>query len=394
MTKKYVLKESTKKRCRTERLNRELLGKYLPINLDGYNLLFDSPGIEFNIYVKIDDLMVEYIKPAEFTRVLLESALKATLEGGADVRLYILRSEIQKFFGVLDDIRERKIKSLIEKDPSIDPKTLYVFNDLSGASQMIASCGINPEVASKAKAAAAYMVTNLMDNELAAGSLSRMISTDPSLYDHCASVAMFAGIIAGQNNSLKKMDRRAISTLVQAGLYHDVGKPLIPSHILNKPGSFTNEEFEIMKRHSRFGHTELVKSIEKGAPIDPMVPRVALEHHERMNGSGYPDGKRGREENDPVNGIHLYSRIIAVADAYSALLMKRVYKPAVPAGEALKLMSKNALTDFDAEIFNSFAASVVSSMEKVQNRAKGNIYMMDIEESIAKQILKNRLNKS
>ncbi len=147
-----------------------------------------------------------------------------------------------------------------------------------------------------------------------------------------------------------------------------------------------------MKTHVQYGHKELMNAISNGAPIEEIVARVALEHHERFTGKGYPAGRRGRLEEDPELGIHVYSRIISIADAYSALLMKRVYKPALPAEKALELMERSAPDDFDSEIFQPFATGVkgsLSALKKKKDKMEGNggsIYMIDANESLVKQI--------
>jgi HD-GYP domain-containing protein (c-di-GMP phosphodiesterase class II) len=189
-----------------------------------------------------------------------------------------------------------------------------------------------------------------------------------------------------------KLPFKDAEIIAQCGMYHDAGKSCIPNAILNKPGAFTPEEFEVMKTHVQFGHIDLKNAITNGAPIDEIVARVALEHHERFTGKGYPAGRRGRLEEDPEFGIHVYSRIISIADAYSALLMKRVYKPALPAEKALELMERSAPDDFDSEIFQHFAAGVkqsLSSLKKKKDKLEGNggsIYMIDADQSLVKQI--------
>lgn len=151
-----------------------------------------------------------------------------------------------------------------------------------------------------------------------------------------------------------------------------------------------------MKSHALHGHKELMNAISNGAPIDEIVARVALEHHERFTGKGYPVGKRGRWEEDPELGIHVYSRIISIADAYSALLMKRVYKPALPAEKALELMERSAPDDFDPEIFAPFVSGVRASLSTLKKKKDamaantGAIYMIDADDSLVKQIQEKR----
>ncbi|RYZ56866.1 MAG: HD domain-containing protein [Proteobacteria bacterium] len=259
---------------------------------------------------------------------------------------------------------------------------------------MVLRGGIDKQVAERIKSAASHMVQNLMDNDSAMATLSRMISIDPTLYDHSASVAMFSTVMARRQFG-DKMPIRDVEILAQSGLYHDAGKSCVPNAILNKPGAFTPEEFEVMKGHVHHGFRELSIAIHAGAPIDPLVAQVAIEHHERFTGKGYPYGKRGRFEDDAENGIHPYSRIISIADAYSALLMKRVYKPALPAEKALELMEKSAPDDFDPMIFEPFVASVKLSLNALRDarereKTKGNIYMVDKGDSIAAKIAESR----
>jgi len=237
--------------------------------------------------------------------------------------------------------------------------------------------------------------TQARANDMVTDTLCPISRSDPRLYDHGSSVAMFPTIMAKQYID-PRLPFKDAEVIAQCGMYHDAGKSCIPNAILNKPGAFTPDEFEVMKTHVQFGHKELMNAIQNGAPIDEIVARVALEHHERFTGKGYPAGKRGRWEEDPELGIHVYSRIISIADAYSALLMKRVYKPALPAEKALELMERSAPDDFDPEIFSPFVAGVRTSLATLKKKKdeveknKGAIYMIDADETLVKQIQETR----
>jgi HD-GYP domain-containing protein (c-di-GMP phosphodiesterase class II) len=389
MSKKFIIKESTRKRCRIFPLDPSLLQHFRPISLELFSYLWEVPTIEFAIYIRVEQEMIEYIKPSELSNELLQHIWTASLKEDAEIDVFIAKKDYPKFEHTLSFVRQRKISLLLEKDPALDRKTLEVFSDLSGASQMVLRGGVSKNVAERVKSAAAYMVQQLMSNDYAISTLSRMISIDPSLYDHSASVAMFATIMAKQyiNPQLSLKDAEVIA---QCGLYHDAGKSCIPHAVLNKPGAFTPEEFEVMKTHVLHGYNELKRAIESGAPIDEMAAHVALEHHERFTGKGYPKGKKGRLEEDPHNGIHVYSRIVAIADAYSALLMKRVYKPALPAETALEMMQKSAGVDFDNDILEPFTKGVKESLgklrEKRENLNVGTIYQVDKSETLAQKI--------
>lgn len=394
-SKKFIIKDSTRKRCKIFPADEATLQQFRPISLELFSYLWEVPTIEFSIYIRVEEEMIEYIRAAELTKELLDHVYAASIREKSEVEVFIAKKDYPKFEHTLSYVRTRKINALLEKDPSLDRKTLEIFGDLSAASQMILRGGVNKQVAERVKSAAAFMVNQLMANDLAMSTLSKMITIDPTLYDHSASVAMFSTIMAKQYID-PRLPFKDAEVIAQCGLYHDAGKSCIPHAILNKPGAFTPDEFDVMKTHVQFGHKELMNAIENGAPIDEIVARVALEHHERFTGRGYPAGKRGRWEEDPELGIHVYSRIISIADAYSALLMKRVYKPALPAEKALELLERSAPDDFDPEIFQPFVAGVRVSLDALKKRKDvlekntGAIYMIDSNETLVKQIQDTR----
>ncbi len=121
---------------------------------------------------------------------------------------------------------------------------------------------------------------------------------------------------------------------------HDVGKIATPDEILRKPGPLTDEEREEMQRHTTVGHEILAGS---DSELLQMAARIALTHHERYDGSGYPRGLRGEEI--PIEG-----RIVAVADVFDALLSDRSYRPAMSVEEATDVIRNGSGTHFDSEI--------------------------------------------
>lgn len=142
-----------------------------------------------------------------------------------------------------------------------------------------------------------------------------------------------------------------ITQICNAAPLHDVGKIMISDMILNKPGRFTPEEFAVMQSHSEIGGN-IVKDV-LGENIDPelvkMTADVAHYHHEKWDGTGYPNGLKGEE-------IPLSARIMAVADVFDALVSKRVYKRAMGLEEAYCVLVKDAGTHFDPEIVQVFVA--------------------------------------
>ena len=367
-----------------------MLKNFSPISLEFYSYLYQVPKVNFSVFFRLQDEMIEYMRPEEFSPQFLEQIWSATQKKHAEIDVCVLKKDRGKFDQVIDFIRNRKLNALLQKDSSLDPETLKVFGNLSGASQMIVRGGIDTKVAEKATAAAAHMMSNLMNSEAAMGTLSRMIEIDSTLYDHSAAVAMFSGLMSTRFAD-KPLTEKEAALVAQCGLYHDTGKSCVPSAVLNKPGSFTDEEYEVMKTHTHLGCGELQAAQKEGAPIDDIICRVALEHHERFDGHGYPFGRKGRLEDDPNNGIHLYSRFVAIADAYSALLMKRVYKPALSPEKAIELMSKNAPNDFDMDIYELFIGTIKKSLHELEDSREHRAlesYKMTVEESESRPFVK------
>jgi HD-GYP domain-containing protein (c-di-GMP phosphodiesterase class II) len=125
--------------------------------------------------------------------------------------------------------------------------------------------------------------------------------------------------------------------LATGGLLHDIGKLSIPDAILKKPGALEKDEFEVIKLHPELGHRLLG---ELGGFPDA-VRRLVLDHHERLDGSGYPNGRSAPE-------LDLETRILAVCDVYDALISVRVYRDAWTHERAVSLLREQAGGQFDA----------------------------------------------
>jgi HD-GYP domain-containing protein (c-di-GMP phosphodiesterase class II) len=143
---------------------------------------------------------------------------------------------------------------------------------------------------------------------------------DPYTSGHQRRVANLARAIATE----MKLPADQIDGLRMAGVVHDLGKLTIPSEILTTPRQLTENEFNLVKTHSQIGH-DLIKDIEFPWPIARMI----LQHHERLDGSGYPKGLRGDE-------IMIEARILMVADVVEAISSHRPYRPALGVDKALE----------------------------------------------------------
>ena len=159
-----------------------------------------------------------------------------------------------------------------------------------------------------------------------------------------------------------KITPKYISDVVLSAPLHDIGKINIPDAILNKPGKLTDEEFAIMKTHAEDGRKIIEKAIKavKGENYLKEARNMAGYHHEKWDGTGYPEGLKGQV-------IPLSARIMAVADVFDALSSKRVYKDAMPFEDALAILQKDSGTHFDpkcVEVFIDAKDEVLQVMEK------------------------------
>ena len=163
---------------------------------------------------------------------------------------------------------------------------------------------------------------------------------DPETGAHILRMAHYSRLIA-KHLGLPEADQDLI---LQAAPMHDIGKVGITDNILLKPGRLTGPEFEIMKQHAEFGyellHGSTSKVLQAGAEI-------ARGHHEKFDGSGYPQGKKGEE-------IPLFSRIVAVADVFDALTSERPYKKAWTLEQAVDFLNTGAGTHFDPACVQAF----------------------------------------
>lgn len=174
-------------------------------------------------------------------------------------------------------------------------------------------------------------------------SLARLKTKDNYTYLH--SVAVCALMIAlGKQMGL---DEDLLQELGMAGLLHDVGKMMIPEEVLNKPGRLTDEEFGVIKNHPVRGWEILKES----AGVNEMALDVCLHHHEKVDGSGYPDRLSGE-------GISLFARMGAVCDVYDAITSERCYKAGWEPAEAIRKMAEWQEGHFDRTVFHAFVKTI------------------------------------
>ena len=200
------------------------------------------------------------------------------------------------------------------------------------------------------------------------GRLREIETSDDYTYKHSINVCVLSTMI-GKWMGYKGKKLRALS---MAALLHDIGKAKIPSDILNKKGKLTLEEFDIAKKHAVIGY----KILEENNNISTDICLGVLQHHERMDGSGYSMGVKGDK-------IHEYGRIIAVADIYDAMTSTRVYKEKESPFIVAELIADNSFKELDPRVSNCFLYHIskyyVGTIVKLNSGEVGEIMFVNKE---------------
>jgi HD-GYP domain-containing protein (c-di-GMP phosphodiesterase class II) len=218
--------------------------------------------------------------------------------------------------------------------------------------------GMPPAVVDSLAEVAVAMVNDLLDCPDAALALDDLSAFDDYTHRHSVQVAVLGLLIARRAWSAdgwvdfrgrRRFDRLEdrMRKLGLGLLVHDIGKLAVPSEVLNKPGRLTDAEMDVMKSHPIAG-AELLRT----ADLSPLVVSVVRDHHERIDGSGYPDGLEGPK-------VQEFPRIAAVADVYDAVTSERVYKAAAPPHVGVAVIRNGAGEQFCPSVVRHFRAVVM-----------------------------------
>ncbi|MFM4833719.1 HD-GYP domain-containing protein [Aeromonas media] len=188
-------------------------------------------------------------------------------------------------------------------------------------------------------AVAEEMVDTMFTHGDAMLCLARIRAKDAYLMEHSMNVA----ILLANFGRYLGLERSVLKELTLGGLLHDVGKIMTPDEVLNKPGKLTDEEFGVMRQHVVHSYDILSNT----AGITPTMLEVAANHHERLDGTGYPQRLKGDQ-------LSLYTRMSGIVDVYDAVTADRVYKQGMQPTQAFRILLKGINQHFDAELVTKF----------------------------------------
>ncbi len=189
------------------------------------------------------------------------------------------------------------------------------------------------------------LVEQIVVNETPFAEMVRMKAAENSILEHMVDVSILSIIIA-KSLGMDKLDMRF---LCFGTLVHDIGQFLIPREILNKPTQLNDSELKLIRKHPQFGY-DILKNIDG---VNKHALNITLQHHERLDGSGYPNGIK-------VNSIAHFSRIVAIADIYTAIIREKGYRRRLPIYEAGELLWAQAGITLDRSLTSAFLNSVVA----------------------------------
>lgn len=274
-------------------------------NEAGHPLLQENVKVTGRIIERLIDLNVQY--------VYIQDALSKDIESLDTVPIEVRKravTEITKTFKAVQEAKKGGASFFIDQQS----KALYsVIDDL---------------------------LNNILSNEDVLTIIGDVFMYDNYIYQHSFQVSTYAIAIAKEMNySVEEIRQIALGALL-----HDVGKMLVPQDILLKPGRLSEEEFSEIRKHTTAGF-DVLRNVHS---ISLLIAHCAFQHHERLDGSGYPRGLIDFE-------IHPYAKIIAVADVFDAVTSNRVYKMKMLPSQAIAILEAGKGTLYDGKVVQAFS---------------------------------------
>jgi len=228
---------------------------------------------------------------------------------------------------------------VINSDAPPEKKMEKVYDLSRDVTHQFFEANSSPEILRGSDQVVDLMEKCMSDNKLGFHGLSKIMEKDYYTYTHSINVGLYCMTFALKIG----MPADEVHELGLGGMLHDVGKSQLPQEIINKKGTLTEEEFQVIKHHTEKG-MEVIRGL--GCYGEKVIQMVG-QHHEKYNGEGYHQGHVGED-------ISLYARICKLTDVYDALTTRRSYKKSLKTLEALTIMKSQMGHEFDPKLLNSF----------------------------------------
>lgn len=299
------------------------------------------------IEVKVEDLEVGDIIVEEiFTDYTNISLFVEGTVIDEKIKTKLMRSNVEKIMIARQKSKHENIINIVEDEHRIKKaefKDQYreKVNDFKSLFQNVLNGEeIEPE---KVEKISEDIFGNIDNMYVAIESISELKDFDDYTYTHSINVALYSMLLAKWIG----LEKDEIEDLVQAAILLDIGKAKVDPGILNKPGTLTDEEFLEIRNHAQYGY-DMFKDMDD---INEKTKDVILSHHERIDGSGYPNGIKGDE-------ISLFAKIVAICDVYDAVTSDRVYKDKITPFKAYNEIMEHGYGKLDTELMLTFLNNI------------------------------------
>ena len=311
--------------------------KYVPLRIVQPGMMIDQAIIDRAGRVliarrtRLEDFHIDALKKMGVTGIY-------TCEGTEDVKPAEADQTQQ-----LPEPLQKKYDQVKVKDPAkvqisesvrsrVAQGVQYLYQDTQSADFTNASRSITDD-----------LLKAIEDNDAVAVDIGALKVSDEYTFKHSVDVATMSMIVARKYG----LDDQQVYEIGIAGLLHDIGKSKIPNEILNKAARLTDEEFAIMKQHSVYGY----RILQPKEDLSTEIKLGVLQHHEKINGKGYPMGVTGDK-------IDLFARLISISDIYDALVTERPYKKAYSQRDAVEMIMSMTM-ELDITAMKSFLESMI-----------------------------------
>lgn len=301
---------------------------------------------------------IEFAKPGNcLAKTIFDNDGRPLLREGVilteNFLVRIKRSQIYSIY-INDEYSETVIEDVIK--PELRQTAIKTIKDTFYSFEKYSLCSNNTNFDEKkfAKEKQAYfesigciakdIINEIISKKNVMINLVDIKSMDNYTYQHSVNVAVISLVLGVQ----LQLNQKDLYNLCMGALIHDIGKVLIPKDIVLKTGILTDEEFETIKEHTTKGYNYLKGCLDISAP----ARIVALQHHEKIDGCGYPDNIKGKS-------INRFARIVAIADVYDALTSDRPYRKAMSPNDAVEYIFSHGDTQFDYEMVKVFSKAIV-----------------------------------
>ncbi len=296
------------------------------------SVIRENSTLNFDLFVKVSDQFKKVLtRSGAVTKNFLDALRSADHES-----VYTPYEQS----GAALEYKESQLDSVI-RDPEIemDEKSEVIYSTATDIAEELFNSPITADNINRTRSVVRPMLESVLADYTTVESLIAVSSYDYYTYTHSVDVSIYS-IGLGQALGL---ERNSMERLAEAAILHDVGKSQIDIAIVNKPGRLTSEEFEAMKMHPVFAY----EILRHNGLSDMVILEAVRDHHEKLNGTGYPKGK-------PADQISQLARIIAIADIFNALTTRRSYKEALTTFDALKIMRDHMEGELDKELLKAF----------------------------------------